>query len=53
MRESRFRLDIEKNFLTCESGEALQLVSREVVDASALDMFKAKFHEALRILMVH
>ena len=49
-RERLFRLDIRGKFFT-ESGEVLEQLPREVVDAPSLEVFKARLDGALGCLV--
>ena len=47
LRERRFRLDIEGNFFTKRAVRCWHRLPREVVDALALEVFKARLDGAL------
>ncbi|KFU93747.1 hypothetical protein M959_03051, partial [Chaetura pelagica] len=49
--EGRFRLDIGKKFFTMRVVRCWSGLPREVVDAPSLDVFKARFDEALSNLV--
>ena len=50
LKENRLRLDTKKSFCN-NSGEAIEQLSREVLDALTLEAFKVRLHRALRNLM--
>lgn len=41
LKESRFRLDVGKKFFTMKVARQWNMLSREVVDASSMEVFKA------------
>ena len=45
--QGRFRLDIRGNFITERAVTCWNRLSREVVEAPSLEVFKAKLDEAL------
>ena len=47
MKESRFRLDIRKKFFTQRAVRHWNRLPREAVDASSLEIFKAKLDGAM------
>ena len=50
LKEGRFRLDVKGKFFT-ESGEVLEQLPREAVDAPSLEVFKARLDGALGSLV--
>ena len=50
LRKGRFRLDIRGKFFT-ESGEVLEQLPREAVDAPSLEVFKARLDGAMSSLV--
>ncbi|KFO53716.1 hypothetical protein N302_12888, partial [Corvus brachyrhynchos] len=51
LKESKFRLDIRKNFFTVRVVRHWHRLPREVVDAPSLEMFKARLDGALNNLV--
>jgi len=51
LREGRFRLDIMKKLFTIRVVKYWNRLSREVVEASSLETFKARFDGALSTLI--
>ncbi|KFM07232.1 hypothetical protein AS27_06966, partial [Aptenodytes forsteri] len=51
LKESRFRLDIRKKFLTMRAVRHWNRLPREVVDAPSLEVFKARLDGALSNLV--
>ncbi|KFV10552.1 hypothetical protein N339_12341, partial [Pterocles gutturalis] len=51
MKESRFRLDIKRKFLTVRVVRHWNRLPRETVDAPSLEVFKARLDEALSNLV--
>ncbi|KFR13573.1 hypothetical protein N306_02322, partial [Opisthocomus hoazin] len=51
LREGRFSLDIKKKFFTLRVVRHWDRLPREVVDASSLEMFKARLDGALSNLV--
>ena len=51
LRESRFRLDIRKKFLTMRAVKHCHRLPREVVDAPSLETFKVRLDGALSTLI--
>jgi len=51
LKEGRFRLDIRKKFFTMRVVKHWNRLPREVVDATSLEMFKARLDGALSSLV--
>jgi len=51
LREGRFRLDIRKKFFTMRVVKHWNRLPREVVEASSLEIFKARFDGTLSNLV--
>ncbi|KFQ38649.1 hypothetical protein N332_14343, partial [Mesitornis unicolor] len=51
LKEGRFRLDIRKKFFTVRVVRHWNRLSREVVDAPSLEVFKARLDRALSNLV--
>ncbi|KFQ99110.1 hypothetical protein Y956_03943, partial [Nipponia nippon] len=51
LKEGRFRLDIRKKFFTMRVVRHWHRLPREVVDAPALEVFKARWDRALSNLV--
>ena len=51
LKEGRFRLDIRKNFFAVRMAKHWHRLSREVVDAPSLEMFKVRLDGALSNLV--
>ncbi|KFR08842.1 hypothetical protein Y956_01156, partial [Nipponia nippon] len=51
LKEGRFRLDIRKKFFTMKVVRHWNRLSREVVDAPSLEVFKARLDGALSNLV--
>ncbi|KFR11596.1 hypothetical protein N306_03219, partial [Opisthocomus hoazin] len=51
LKEGRFRLDIRKKFFTMRVVKHWNRLPREVVDASSLEVFKARLDGALSSLV--
>ncbi|KFR11176.1 hypothetical protein N306_06969, partial [Opisthocomus hoazin] len=51
LKEYRFRLDIRKKFFTMRVVRHWNRLSREAVDASSLEVFKARLDGALSNLV--
>ena len=51
MKEERFRLDIRGKFFTKRAVRCWNRLSREVVDAPSLEVFKARLDGALGCLV--
>ena len=51
LRQGRFRLDIRKKFFHTESGDTLNRLPKEVVDAPSLEAFRARLDVALGSLV--
>ncbi|KFW83921.1 hypothetical protein N305_05152, partial [Manacus vitellinus] len=51
LKEGRFRLDIERKFFTVRVVRHCNRLPEEVVDASSLEMFKARIDKALSDLV--
>ncbi|KFV62991.1 hypothetical protein N307_08515, partial [Dryobates pubescens] len=51
LQEGRFRLEIRKKFFTVRVVRHWNRLPREVVDASSLEVFKARLDEALSNLV--
>ncbi|KFV11994.1 hypothetical protein N340_10416, partial [Tauraco erythrolophus] len=51
LKEGRFRLDLRKKFFTLRVVKHWNRLSREVVAAPSLEVFKARLDEALSNLM--
>jgi len=51
LKDGRFRLDIRKKFFTMRVVKHWNRLTREVVDATSLEEFKARLDGALRNLV--